>query len=395
MKQLFFFAVIVMIFTNGYAQCDEAYLSTTGNWKAVKVESRVPGNDGLNRTRFLELVHGMFQSYKPSRLEARPYFSMANTRNGEPVNLFGYAIMAHEYWCDGNKPTSIGETGTRLDVMFNQFLETPLYDTSKDNMLTGFFDLRHGIPTEIKPGIWKFPSESESLGMGIKGESKLWLITFDSELPWTYVTRKEFLVKRKRILQYQLSLTEGHLKDQLEKWEIEKKYKQEEWKDNAAKLTKYMDNTYNPGISRENENYKRSVIDLQKAIERVNKQLTEPGLDKQAIVIKDPHSLWDYNFTDKVEPFAEVLTKPNPAYFRRKLPPAVPQFISVELICNYSYPIYAAFGNDVEPLINFDLLKSFIGKLIPGAILPKSIMPSQKETMSSTSIGNAPVTAIE
>ncbi len=394
MKQLFFFTVIILMCNNGYAQCDEAYLATTGNWKAVKVESRVPSADGLNRTRFLELVHSMFQSYKPSRLEARPYFSMANTHNGEPVNLFGYAIMAHEYWCDGNRPTSIGETGTRLDVMFNQFLETPLYDTSKDNMLTGFFDLRHGMPVEIKPGIWKFPSESESLGMGIKGESKLWLITFDNELPWTYVTRKEFLVKRKSILQYQLSLTEGHLKEQLEKWEYEKKYKQDELKNDPAKLAKYIDNTYKPGIDREHENYKRSVNDLQKAIERVDDQLTEAGLEKQAIVIKDPHSLWDYNFTDKVEPFAEVLTKPNPAYFKRKLAPAVPQFISVELTCNYSYPIYAAFGDAIEPLINLDLLKSFIGKTVPGATPVKSTVAAPKETTAATAVSSAPVKKI-
>jgi len=389
---MLFITAMTMLHVANAQECNEATLAATGNWKAVKTESRVAGTDGVNRTRFLEAVHRMFQPYKPSRLEARPYFIMSNTHNGEPVNLFSYAIMAHEYYCFNGKAMCDGETATRLDVFFNQFLETPLYDTSKDNMLTGYFTLRHGIPVEVKPGIWQFPSGDASLGFGNTGLSKLWLITFDGELPWTYVTRKEFLVKRKRILQYQLSQEDGRLKEQLDKWEYEKKYKQDELKNDPVKLAKYMDNTYKPGIDREHDNYKRSVGELQKAIETVEDQLTESGLDKRAIVIKDPHSLWNYHFTDRVEPFAEVLTKPNPAYFRRKLPPAVPQFISVELTFNHQQPVYKAFADGIEPLIDLDLLKSFIGKTVPGGQAVRTTAAAQSNAVPSTaSVNNAPV----
>jgi hypothetical protein len=303
---------------------------------------------------------------------------MSPARADQPVNTYSYTLMALPFICTNNKVEVYAYTSTALHINFNTFSETALYDTSTDTQLSGYFDLRHGLPVEIRPGIWQFPDDREPLATGWVGTSRLWLISFDGKLPWSYVSRREFLVKRKRNLQSILAGEEGRLKEQLEKWEMEKKREEQENQQKPDQLKKFLDNTYLPAIAREQENYRRSVADLNKAIARVEEQLTQPGLEKNAIVIKNQQSLYDYDFTDTVEPFAEVLTKPNPAYFDKKLARSVPQLISIEIIYYQDDPNFMAFAQSMTKLINLDYLKSFIGRMTPGAAAVKAASAPQQ-----------------
>ncbi|RYF87503.1 MAG: hypothetical protein EON98_00020 [Chitinophagaceae bacterium] len=54
------------------------------------------------------------------------------------------------------------------------------------------------------------------------------------------------------------------------------------------------------------------------ARERIDERLVAPSeeLNKTAIVIKSSKNNFHYDFTDMMEPFADLLTKPNPAYLK-------------------------------------------------------------------------------
>lgn len=346
--------------------CATRLQQAKGSWRKLTITNRASVADAVREKQFLDALHKMFQAYTPQQLTAEPFYSMPPARSDEPVNNYFYTLRVFHFSCVGKQLEVSEETATKLNINFNFFNETTLYDTSTDTQLSGYFNLRHGLPTEIRPGIWQFPDDPESLGFGQTGNSKLWLISIDGKVPWTYITRKEFLLKRKINLAAMLPGEEDHLQEQLNKWELEKKEKEKEYQGNPDKLRKYLDNTYQPGVEREKQNYKRAVEALTRAIEKVNEQLAAPGLDQRAIVIKNQQSLYDYDFTDKVTPFAEVLTKPNPAYFDRKVPRSVPQFISIEIIYDHSDPVDQLFAKSMVDLLNLDYLKSFIGKLAPG-----------------------------
>jgi chromosome condensin MukBEF ATPase and DNA-binding subunit MukB len=191
----------------------------------------------------------------------------------------------------------------------------------------------------------------------------------NEKLPWSYVSRRAFLEKRKQNLQRQLADLEPRLKDQLDKWDLEKKYTEQALKNDAAKLARYMDNTYKPAIEREKQNYQRASGELTNMINRVDEQLRQPAaeLEKIAIVKRNPSNANEYLFTDKDDPFAQIPTKLNPAYFQKGLPHSVPQFISVEIIYNNQNTVHEKVAGNMADAIDFDYLKSFIGKTTPAA----------------------------
>ncbi|MDP3312740.1 hypothetical protein [Lutibacter sp.] len=351
-------------------ECINRVLSKKGTWGQSKNPVSIAGTDLIIQKKILETVHNMMLTrFAPMGVNPEFAYVQPPAQINDPVNSYSYLIKAHHYLCSGEQLTFPSPFAISLNISFNQFSETPLYETSDDYLLAGYFDLRHGLPLEIKPGIWQFPDDPEAIGHHEIGNSKLWLISFDGKVPWIYVTRREFLVKRKSNLQHQLSDEEPRLKEQLGKWEMEKKFKEQELKNDANRLSKYIDNTYKPGIERENQNYKRATEELRKAIERVDDQLADPAseLNKRAIVIRNQKNSNYYDFTDKAEPFAEILTKPNPAYFNKGLQHSVPQFISIEIIYYDKNKVASKVAENMSNAIDLDFLKSFIGKTAPGA----------------------------
>ncbi len=367
---LLFLFFISQTFAQSDADCIARILGKKGRWEQIKNAPHISGADLAMQRKFLEAVHNMLQQrYMAMGVNVQYVHVHSPADKDRPVNLYSYNIDAPHYLCSGDTLSFPSQFGISLNVDFNQFTETPLFDTTDDKLLTGYFDLRHGLPVEIKPGIWQFPDDPESLGFGVTGNSKAWLLTFDGKVPWTYVSRREFLIKRKYNLSIQLKNEDGHLKEQLSKWETEKKYKEQEWKNDPARLGKYIDNTYKPGIEREQKNYERTTADLRKVINEMEEQLTGPAaeLDQMAIVKNDPKRTYNYLFTDKDDPFAQILTKPNRAYFNKGLPHSVPHFISIEVIYNHKDQVAEVVANAMVKALDLDYLKSFIGKQMPGA----------------------------
>ena len=221
------------------------------------------------------------------------------------------------------------------------------------------------MPIE-KDGYWYFKEKEISLVLGTPGTGKesQWLITYDGKLPFAYVTKKEFLETRRKILPNSMAELASHFKNGLKNIEIEKKYKETEFKNDPEKLKKYMKMDYLP-IKERNE---KAIADNEKnykpAFDKIDEQLKLPAdeLNKQAIVKIDPYDHLSYLFTDDNDGFGQVLIKPNPGYFNKKLPKSSPQFFGVFLRGSHKDPIASKFMTDIMKAVDFATLKNMLGK---------------------------------
>ncbi|NCU05800.1 MAG: hypothetical protein GXC73_17675, partial [Chitinophagaceae bacterium] len=312
--------------------------------------------------------------------------SFQPSQYGQPVAYYWYTLFAERYFCEGDALVlNKFDINSIFRTEFNYVSFLEIYDTTAADNSLGFRALREGIPVEIRPGIWQFNDVKTSLGSGSEGLTKTWIITYDGQLPWSFVTRREFLLKRKRFLQKEMAAETPRLKDQLASWEQQKKYKEQEWKSDPAKLANYMSGTHNPAVERVQASYKKLIQGYENGIARIDEQLSASAeeLNKKAIVIKSTKNNFDYDFTDKMEPFAELLTKPNPAYFKKYSSPAVPQMITVSIRYDPKNQVMVDFAKEMEKNIHFDYLKSFIGKTVPPAFNENNAVAQNNATQKT------------
>jgi hypothetical protein len=58
----------------------------------------------------------------------------------------------------------------------------------------------------------------------------------------------------------------------------------------------------------------------------------------------------------------QILIKPNPGYFNKKLPKSWPQFFWVYIRANHKDPIAAKFMADIIKAVDFAALRNMLGK---------------------------------
>ena len=266
-----------------------------------------------------------------------------------------YRIITLDFYCDGNVIKIEDEVPTYFSLNDNMF-EAEIYDTAQEDILLGY-NVMYDMPVE-KNGYWYF----KEIGFDIK--SSMWLITYDGKLPYTYVTKKEFLDKRKRSLSVQMQISAAGFKDILKNIEIEKGFKEKEYKNDPAKLEKYMKMDY----LQIKERYEKQLADNEKtykpAFDKIDAQLKMPAaeLSQQAIVKSDPNDHLSYLFTDDDDGFGKILIKPNPGYFNKKIPKSSPQFFWIYVRANPKNPIVAKFMTDIIKAVDFTILKNMLGK---------------------------------
>lgn len=376
------FAFFLFISLHTQAQTDpclEQLLQQPGTWKQNKnPESTAPADLAVEK-RSTRTVHDMLRvRYSPMGGELQ-YGEGFGKNSPHPYDYWFYSIGILEYYCANGKIEKNHEGNTSLYVSFNQFSSAALYDTTTDVQLIGYHTLQHGIPEEVKPGIWHFPVDRAGLGFGQFGKSDMWLLTYDGKLPWSWVTRKQFLVKRRRNLLGLMESSRNSTQETIDRIEKEKTYKQEEYKNDPAKYEKYLRVDYNPGIER----YKKFLQDNDKpylaAIADIDKQLQQPEsfLAEKAIIKQDTHDNLKYLFTEAMDPMAQVPILPNPDYFKRA-PRHVAQFIELEIIWNHKDPIAVKFHDGIALALDMDVLKSYIGTVPPAAT---TVAPGSKPTM--------------
>lgn len=377
--------------------CLNRQLAKSGKWTKLSETVKSNAADLAIQRRFYNAVHNPLQeNYQPKGLDAAYSGSFQPPQYSQPLAYYWYTLFAERYLCEGDalvlNKFDINSI-FRTEFNYVNFLE--IYDTTAADNSLGFRALREGVPVEIRPGIWQFDDVKTSLGSGNEGLTKLWLISYDGQLPWSFVTRREFLLKRKRFLQKEMAAETPRLKDQLAGWEQQKKYKEQEWKSDPAKLANYISGTHNPAVERVQASHKKLIQGYENGIARIDEQLSASAeeLNKWAIVIKSTKNNFDYDFTDKMEPFAELLTKPNPAYFKKYSSPAVPQMITVSIRYDHKNPVMVGFAKEMEKNLNLDFLKSFIGKTAPPAFNGNNAVAQNNATQKTNTNLSSPLSS--
>lgn len=347
--------------------CLERIFAKSGGWIKGQTINRAGADYSLQK-RFTDAAHSMFSSYQPMGLQAKAYSVHESLEKGKPVTRFYYRVPIFSYFCSGDGLQLGHESSYGFRVMVNDNFSRILYDSSTNYDGVGFNVLREGMPQEIKPGVWQFKDVWTPLGFSREGFTKLWFITYPGQLPWVYVSRREFLQKRRSNLLRMMKDEEERLQRNLADLEQQKKNVENVLRSDPAKFAAYLKNDYEPAPKRFKDAHDKSIAALKRAIDRVHEQLEAPAgeLNRQAIVIRSEKDYLDYNFTDNWQDrFAEVLIKPNPSYYKKMASPSVPQHIEVGVVYYPLDTVSVVYAKTVEKLVDGEYLQSWIGKTTP------------------------------
>ena len=346
----------------------EILLQTPGNWKP-RVQGIAPVLNAADLAREKEIVailHSMVQSkYTPMGLQAGFLGIYGRVEPNMPGNYFGYSISPLMFYCDRNTMVKqqIRDTYNQFFINANLF-DVEIYDTAfEGRSLAEGFNVMSDLPV-YKEGVWFFKEVDVSLGVQSTGKASSWLVTYNNQLPFAYVTKREFLEKRKKSLAVQMQQASTGFIDILKNIEIEKRYKEAEFKNDPAKLEKYVKMDY----LQTKQRYEKQLADNDKqfkpAFKKIEEQLKMPPeeLSEKAIVKIDPTDHLSYLFTNDVDGFGKILIKPNPAYFNKKLPKSAPQFFYVSVTHRHTELVSVKFRDDIEKAIDFTVLKNMLGK---------------------------------
>jgi len=295
-----------------------------GTWKAGQQGSitNVSTTDLVKEKAILTGIHKMISSnYKPTGCEIS-YSNVFGKTTVAGQNWIGdpyyYALYVLRYLCDQQSTDKSKyyvdySTPTTVNITANaMYWLNSLYASN--------------LPPDDFRGYLKLTKRPEKKdGYYFMGEEKVdynspiyeyrWLITYNDTLPFSYLSRKEYLL-------------------------IQKKRLEQAAKDNPTEKA-YLD-TYFKNIS----NY-----------------LTNPEteLSKPAICM--------WNDEERFEKFVEegtrgsfIAVKPNLAYYHKKLPKSSPQFFTVVYKVSKDDLVFEENISNIKQAIDFATLKSMLGK---------------------------------
>lgn len=336
-------------------------LQKPGDWKEGLngSVSGIPATDLAREKNVVTSLHTMLKSkYIPMGVSADFNGAYNSPESSIPVNGYSYNIIPLNYYCEGSIVKIADAASTYFSITVNYF-DAEIYETAQgDRALAEGFNVMTTMPVE-KDGYYQFKEKA-----GTSGKSGRWLVTYSGKLPYAYVSKKEFLEKREQILSDQMSNASSGFKNVLKNIEIEKSYKEKEYKNDAAKLQRYLKMDYQSTKDRyekllaENERtFKPAFVKVESLLKMPAAELSQPAIIKQ-----DPNDHLSYLFTEDEDPFARILIKPNPAYFNKTLPRSSPQFFSVYIIGSPKDPIAATAMRDITKAVDFVKLKNMLGK---------------------------------
>ncbi|RFS14975.1 hypothetical protein [Emticicia sp. C21] len=317
----------------------ETLAKIPGKWiEGMKGSTGSTSATDLAKEKFIigNIHKALQQAYKPMGLDADYNGIYYNTQDQYRWgNTYGYALRLMPYICTNNSTGKVHETSTSLTIAANNMafgpeIYEPFIDSSPWDM--GFRSINK-LP--VKQGNYYFYTEETGLGFGIRGIQANWLVTYDNKLPFLWVSRKEFLERRKQ------KLTQGRAQEMAQ---IKDSYKNDE-KIQKEKLAIAMKG-YDIALAKVEADLKMSASEL----------------SQQAIVKQDPNTVMTHLFTNADDPFAKILIKSNPDYFDKKLPRNSPQFFSIALKGNDKDLILGNGMKELEKALDFDALKNMLGK---------------------------------
>jgi hypothetical protein len=322
----FYFFLIAAILTVHVSAQDctpELLAQKSGTWKAGMQGSihGVSPADLVKEKSVLAAIHKMVNTnYNPKGcqvLYSTAYSKYPSAGDIWIADPYHYTMFILPFLCD-TKSTDISKytvaiaSGTNITISANEisWLNT-LFAATIHNDFRGYLKLADR-PVK-KDGYYYFGQDKVDPGQ--ETVDYQWLITYNDKLPFTYVSRKEYLLIQKK---------------RLEKAIIE-----------------------SPG---EKEYY-------QQFFDKISEYLTRPEdeLNQTAICMSNDEERFN-GFVEEGTKGSFIAVKPNLEYYNKKLPMSSPQFFTVIYKVSQGEPVFEENIAAIKEAVDFGKLKSMLGK---------------------------------
>ena len=324
MKYLLLFSVILFSIASSAQDCTQELLAKKpGTWKVGIKGSivNVSAADLIKEKAVMAGIHKMVSSnYKPMGCQI-----LFATSFGKPAlagqtwlaDPYSYSMYILRYLCDQqstDKSKYYVDYATPTTVNINAnviFSLSNLYAKDLDDDSRGY--LKMTKRPEKKDGYYFMGEEKVDYNSPIY--EYRWLITYNDTLPFSYISRKEYLLIQKKRL-------EKDVKD-------------------------------NPGEKAFLEQYFKNINDY------LAKPETE--LSKPAICIWNDEQRFK-QFVEEGTKGSFIAVKPNLAYYKKNLPKSSPQFFTVVYKISKGDAVFEENMEAIKKAVDFAVLKNMLGK---------------------------------
>lgn len=324
----FFLPVLIFLSFNVLSQdCSKELLKQKpGTWKAGPQGSivNVSATDLSKEKAVIAAIHKMvFTKYKPTGCQIS--YSTVYGKNPNPgqtwiADPYHYAMYILRYICDGNSKDKSKyyvdySTPTTVNITANVFYPlNSLYAADPVDDFRGYLKMK---TKPVKKDGYYFMGEEVVGDYGTDSEIKeyRWLITYNDTLPFTYLSRKEYL-------------------------QIQKKRLEKAIKDSPGEKTYF-----------------------EKFIKNINDYLTktETELSKPAVCMWNDEERFE-KFVDEGTKGSFIAIKSNLDYYHKKLPKSSPQFFSIVYKISKGDAVFEENMEAIKKAVDFATLKNMLGK---------------------------------
>ncbi|MEO5562820.1 MAG: hypothetical protein ABIR18_05275 [Chitinophagaceae bacterium] len=328
MKHAFLTGLLLITLSSFAQNCDEAVLQKKpGIWKAAAKGSiqNVTSADLVKERAVLAGIHKMITAhYNPvgCQVEYSNVFGKQVVANQRWIaDPYHYVIWILRYLCDKG---SADKTKSYVDI------STPTTVNITANVMYWLDNL---YAAELEPDdfrgylkLTKRPEKKDGyyfMGEEVVGDGHLenkikeyrWLITYNDTLPFSYISRKEYLFIQKKRLEKDIKESPS-----------EQSY-----------LGKYLTN----------------ISDYLKK--------PETELSKPAICMWNEEQRFE-KFVEEGTRGSFIAIKPNTGYYHKKLPKSSPQFFTVVYKISHGNPVFEENIANIKKAVDFAALRNMLGK---------------------------------
>jgi hypothetical protein len=324
MKYVILFSVLFLSLSAVAQDCTQELLAQKpGVWKAG-MKGSIAGVTAADLTReklVLADIHNMVSSnYSPTGcqlLHATAYGKYPLEGQKFVADPYSYSMYILRYICDGNSEDKTKyyidiSTPTTVNIVANAMYSLNVLYAANLQIDHSWGYLKLGERPVKKDGYYY---SKQKIDFNEEIWEYRWLITYNDTLPFTYLTRKEYLLIQKKKLEKSVS--------------------------------------ENPG----SEKY------VQKYFDRINEFLSRPEdeLSQDAICMWNDEERFE-GFVAEGTRGSFIAIKPNLAYYKKNLPNSSPQFFSVVFKISHGDPVFETNIAAIKNAVDFAKLKSMLGK---------------------------------
>ena len=343
---IFILGIFIFLSTSAQPCVQEELIKVPGEWKQG-LKGSVNNVSSANLAKEKEVVQSILnmfmEGYKPMGCKVTYSgiygYNTAYGKNwiSDPYGLSTYFLR---YLCDpDNKDKHYVDisTPTALDVRVNKFqiYNTELFAAElPDDHETGFLMVSK-LP-EYKNGYYFIETQAD---YNKKIKTYTWIICYDDKLPFKHLTQSEYLILKQA--EFKLKI------DEINQRVLAKKTRGDEFTSDDIEF-----------YDRQRDYYGKPIRSIDEMLQ--TKSVSE--LESPAVI----QTRGDLNplptLVDMGTPDSEILIKPNPDYYNKKLPKHAPQLFSINLTISHDDPIFEDVFEKISKAIDIQKFKAMLGE---------------------------------